>query len=426
MKLDYKRTFLLGFGFFGISVIWSIYNSYVPIFLKEYGISLAMVGLIMTFDNWIAILIQPWIGFVSDRTRTRIGRRKPFMLIGAPIAAVFFCLIPVLHLNLPQAIGALIALMAVAIIMNIAMALFRTPTVALMPDITPSPLRSQANGIINLMGGLGTAIAFLGGAYLYDAGRGLPFFAAALIMVGAVAMVLIFIREPAEGEFEVEEPQEKGVRQGVWPTIKEIVSDSDKSALFILLAILFWFLGYNALETFWTTYGKEFLGIKESRASAMLTYFALSFLVFALPAGFIAGKFGRKRTILDGLTVLTLLFGSAYFTTNLTYLSVMLVAGGIAWALVNVNSLAMVVDIAPQSKLGSYTGLYYFFSMAAAIISPPLVGSLIDLTDYKTMFVVTPACMAVAFLCMTRVKRGEALTEVTADAALGQVGDTDF
>jgi maltose/moltooligosaccharide transporter len=425
MKLDYKRTFLLGFGFFGISVIWSIYNSYVPIFLKEYGISLAMVGLIMTFDNWIAIAIQPWIGFVSDRTRTRIGRRKPFLLVGAPIGAVFFCLIPVLHLNLPQVIGALIALMAVAVIMNIAMALFRTPTIALMPDITPSPLRSQANGIINLMGGLGTAIAFLGGAYLYDAGRGLPFFAAALIMLGAVSMVLLFIREPAEGEFEVEKV-EKGVRQGVWPTIKEIISDSDKSALFILLAIFSWFLGYNALETFWTTYGKEFLGIKESTASAMLTYYALSFLVFALPAGFIAGKIGRKRTIMIGLVALTLLFGSAYFTTNLTYLSVMLVAGGIAWALVNVNSLAMVVDIAPQAKLGSYTGLYYFFSMGAAIISPPLVGRLIDVTDYKTMFIVTPVSMLLALLCMTRVTRGEALPQVTADSALGQVGDTDF
>ena len=272
MKLDYKRTALLGFGFFGISVIWSIYNSYVPIFLKEYGISLAMVGLIMTFDNWIAIFIQPWIGFLSDRTRTRIGRRKPFLLIGAPIAAVFFCLLPILHLNLPQAIGALIAMMGAAIIMNIAMALFRTPTIALMPDITPSPLRSQANGIINFMGGLGTAIAFLGGAYLYNAGRGLPFFAAALLMLGAIAMVLVFIREPAEHEIEVEQVEE-GTRQGVWPTIKEIVSDPDKSALFILLAILFWFIGYNALETFWTTYGKEFLGIGESRASAIADLF---------------------------------------------------------------------------------------------------------------------------------------------------------
>lgn len=425
MKLDYRRTFLLGFGFFGISVIWSIYNSYVPIFLKEYGISLAAVGLIMTFDNWIAIVIQPWIGFVSDRTRTRIGRRKPFLLIGAPLAAIFFCLIPILHLNLVQTMGALAALMAVAVVMNIAMSLFRTPTIALMPDITPSALRSQANGIINFMGGLGTAIAFLGGAFLYDAGRGLPFFAAALIMLGAVAMVLVFIREPVEREGEpASATAEK--RQGVLPTIKEIISDSDKSALFILLAILFWFIGYNALETFWTTYGKEFLGIKESSASAMLTYFALSFLLFALPAGFIAGKIGRKRTIIIGLTALTVLFAGGYFTTNLTYLSVMLVAGGISWALVNVNSLAMVVDIAPQSKLGSYTGLYYFFSMGGAIISPPVVGKLIDMTGYQSMFIVTPLFMLLALLCMTRVTRGEALQEATLDSALSQVGDTDF
>ena len=422
MKLDYKRTFLLGFGFFGISVIWSIYNSYVPILLKEYGIPLAAVGLIMTFDNWIAIVIQPWIGFVSDRTRTRIGRRKPFLLIGAPIAAIFFCLIPILHLNLAQSVGALIALMGVAIVMNIAMALFRTPTVALMPDITPSPLRSQANGVINLMGGLGTAIAFLGGAFLYDAGRGLPFFGAALVMLGAVALVLLFIREPAERE----NADTDEAKQGVLPTIREIITDSDKSALFILLAILCWFIGYSALETFWTTYGKEFLGIKESQASAMLTYFALAFLVFALPAGFIAARFRRKRTIIVGLAALTVLFGGAYFTSSLTYLSIMLVAGGMAWALVNVNSLAMVVDIAPQSKLGSYTGLYYFFSMTAAIISPPIVGGLIDLTGYKSMFIVTPAFMLLALLCMTRVTKGEALEPTDMDTAMAQVGDTDF
>jgi len=170
---------------------------------------------------------------------------------------------------------------------------------------------------------------------------------------------------------------------------------------------------------------QEFLGIKESQASAMLTYFALAFLVFALPAGFIAARFRRKRTIIVGLAALTVLFGGAYFTSSLTYLSIMLVAGGIAWALVNVNSLAMVVDIAPQSKLGSYTGLYYFFSMAAAILSPPIVGGLIDLTGYKTMFIITPAFMVLALLCMTRVTKGEALEPTDMDTAMAQVGDTD-
>src|SRR4030042_5230051 len=171
MKIDYRKTFLLGFGFFGISLIWSVYKSDVPIFLRAYEHPLWLVGLIMTFDNRAGVTIQPYVGFLSGRTRSRLGRRIPFLMIGAPIAAAFFALIPIVHTSM----NAFSLLLGVIIIMNIAMAIFRTPTVALMPDITPSPLRSKANGIINLMGGLGTTMAFLGGAFLYRLNKGLPF-----------------------------------------------------------------------------------------------------------------------------------------------------------------------------------------------------------------------------------------------------------
>jgi len=308
------------------------------------------------------------------------------------------------------------------ILMNLAMAIFRTPTVALMPDITPSPLRSQANGIINLMGGLGTALAFLVGAKLYDAGRPIPFIVGALVMLGAVALVITLIREPKEYAVE---PAGAG-RQGVLPTIKEIITARDKSAMFILLAILFWFIGYNGIETFWTTYGKEFLGMKESSAAAMLTYMAVAFLIFALPAGFLAGRVGRKPVIMGGLAALTILFAGAYFTSSSLFLTVMLILAGVAWAMVNVNSLAMVVDIAPQSKLGSYTGLYYFFSMAAAIVGPPLFGKLIDVFGYPVMFALAPLSEAAALICMTQVRRGEARKPAGMDEALAQVGDTDM
>lgn len=398
MKLDYKRTFLLGFGFFGISVIWSVYNSYVPIFLREYNLPLWLVGAIMTFDNIAGITIQPWVGFLSDRTRTQFGRRMPFLMVGAPIGALFFALIPILHLSIPI----FPLLMAAIIIMNIAMAIFRTPTVALMPDITPSPLRSKANGIINLMGGLGTTLAFLGGAFLYRANRGLPFWFASLLMLVATAIVLLVIREPKEYE------QEGDTRTGVLATIREIITSQEKSALFILLAIFAWFIGYNAVETFWTTYGKEFLGIQESTAAAMLTYVSAAFLVFALPAGFIATRFGRRRTILAGLTILLVMILGGFFTTNMLYLTVMLVLSGIGWALININSFPMVSDIAPPGKIGSYTGLYYFFSMLAAITAPPLVGALMDLFGHRTLFLFAPFFMLLAMLCMLQVKRGEA------------------
>ncbi len=398
MKLDYQKTFLLGFGFFGISLIWSVYNSYVPIFLREYNLPLSLVGLVMTFDNIAGITIQPYVGFLSDRTRTRFGRRMPYLMVGAPIAALFFALIPVLHLSV-RIFG---LLMATIIIMNIAMAVFRTPTVALMPDIIPSPLRSKANGIINLMGGLGTTLAFLGGAFLYRADRGLPFYLGAILMLAAVAIVVLVIREPREYEEDA-----KG-QVGVVSTIREIFSSQERSALFILLAIFAWFLGYNAIETFWTTYGKEFLGIAESTAAAMLTYVSAAFLIFALPAGFVATRFGRRRTILAGLTALLVFVLGGYFTTNMTYLTVMLIIAGIAWALININSFPMVSDVAPAGKIGSYTGLYYFSSMLAAIVSPPVAGGLMDLLGHRVMFLFSALSMLLAMVCMLQVKRGEA------------------
>jgi MFS family permease len=397
VKLDYKKTFLLGFGFFGIALIWSIYNSYVPIFLREYALPLWLVGLVMTFDNIAGVTIQPYVGFLSDRTRTRFGRRMPYLIVGAPIAALFFALIPVLHLG----IAPFAALMVAIIIMNIAMAIFRTPTVALMPDITPSPLRSKANGIINLMGGLGTTLAFLGGAFLYRANRGLPFWIAAAILLVAEAIVVAAIREPKEHE-------EAADRTGVLATIQEITTSHEKSALFILLAIFTWFIGYNAIETFWTTYGKEFLGIAESTAAAMLTYVSAAFLIFSLPAGFVATRFGRRRTILAGLAMLFVFILGGYFTTNMAYLTGMLIVAGIAWALININSFPMVSDIAPAGRIGSYTGLYYFSSMLAAIVAPPIAGGLMDLFGHRIMFLFSAFAMLLAILCMLRVKRGEA------------------
>ena len=391
MKLDYKKTFLLGFGFLGISLIWSVYNSYVPIFLREYNLPLWLVGLVMTFDNMAGVTIQPYVGFLSDRTRTRFGRRIPFLMIGAPIGAIFFSLIAVLHLAAPN----FALLMAVIIIMNIAMAIFRTPTVALMPDITPSPLRSKANVIINLMGGLGATLAFLGGAFLYREGRGLPFYVSAAVMLVATAIVVLIIRAPKGLEEETTE------QAGVLSTIRAIVKDKEKSGLFILLAIFSWFMGYNALETFWTTYGKEFLGIPESTAAAMLTYVSAAFLVFALPAGFIATRFGRRRTILAGLAIMAVVILGGYFTANMIYLTFMLIITGVAWALININSFPMVSDIAPAGKIGSYTGLYYFFSMLAAITAPPIVGGLMDFFGHRTLFLFS-------VLFMLQVKRGEA------------------
>ncbi len=266
-KLDYKKTFLLGFGFLGVSVLWLLYNTYVPVFLQAgnpafqtsgattvgFGLGATLAGFIMTLDNIAAFLIQPFIGVLSDRTRTRLGRRMPYILAGAPIAAIAFVLIPIAVNRIPAELsgqaaqlGGPLALFMVAIgLMLLAMAVFRTPIIALMPDITPSPLRSKANGVINMMGGIGGLLATFGGALLYRMDKLAPFVAGAFILLVAVAVVVMAIKEPREYATEKKEAWWDTLRQ-----VSDIPRESRRSLVLILLAIFAWFVGYNAIETF--------------------------------------------------------------------------------------------------------------------------------------------------------------------------------
>jgi maltose/moltooligosaccharide transporter len=432
-KLDYRRTFLLGFGFLGVSLMWVLYNSYVPIFLQAgnpafdtnqgavtvgFGLSAALTGVIMTLDNIAAFFIQPFIGVVSDRTRTRIGRRMPYILAAVPVAAVAFVLIPVAVTRIPAGLsgqtgqlGGPLAFFMVAIgVFLLAMAIFRTPVIALMPDITPSPLRSKANGVINLMGGVGALLATFGGAILYGLGKVVPFVAGAILMVAAALVVLIAIREPKE-YIVTGDDQERW-----WETIRglgRVPGEERKSLILILAAIFCWFVGYNAIETFFTSYGTFHLGVAESTASLLLGFFSLTFIAFSIPGGMLAERWGRRRTIITGLAALSALLPNVYL------IGLLLVLGGIAWSLVNINSLPMVVDIAPSDRLlGTYTGLYYISGTLAAIAGPILNGWIIEATgkNYTTIFWVAPAFMVVAIGCMWFVTRGEARTQDTGPA----------
>jgi len=434
MKLDYKKTFTLGFGFLGISLLWALYNAYVPIFLQAgnseftrklleagkalptvagFGLTAGLAGFIMTLDNIAAVFIQPWIGVRSDKTRTKWGRRMPYILLGAPIAALAFIAIPFVVTAIPQAANGqltqmpgLFALFVFVIgVMLLAMSIFRTPVIVLMPDITPSPLRSKANGVINLMGGVGSLLAFFGGGMLYKISPVVPFLVGAVIMLLACGVVVWRIKEPRDYP---QQPEEK--EPGVIENVKTVLRDKDRSALRILLAIFFWFLAFNALETFFTSYGVFYLGISESRAAFLLGFFSVAFIIFSIPAGFIATKFGRRRTILTGIVALAVLLFLGYWIPNVTFITVMLILAGFAWSLININSLPMVVDIAPQNRLGAYTGLYYFFSAAAAIVGPIVAGLLVDWAGaYNVILLSSPVFALIAGLCMWGVKRGEAL-----------------
>ena len=436
MKLDYKKTFTLGFGFLGISLLWTLYNAYVPLFLQAgnaesvrklieagktvpdivgFGLTATAAGFIMTLDNIAAVFIQPWIGVRSDKTRTKWGRRMPYILFGAPIAAVAFIAIPFVVKAIPESLSGqwgqlqgLFWLFVVVIgIMLLAMSIFRTPVIALMPDITPSPLRSKANGVINLMGGVGSILAAFGGSMLFGIDPVVAFVVGAILMLLACLVVVWRIKEP-----DVPPDVTAAKQPGVIANIKDVLADKDRSAIRILFAIFFWFLAFNALETFFTSYGVFYLGLAPKTAAGLLTYFMGAFILFSIPAGFIATKFGRKRTIITGIVALAVLLFAGYWFPNLTFIKIMLVLAGVAWALININSLPMVVDLAPQSRLGAYTGLYYFFSAAAAIAGPIVAGLLVDWTKaYNIILISSPVFALIAGLCMLGVKRGERAEE---------------
>jgi Na+/melibiose symporter-like transporter len=422
VKFSYGKIFLLGFGFFGVSVIWGVYNAFVPIFLaNKFGLEAAFIGFFMTLDNIAALFIQPPVGAWSDRLRTPIGRRLPFILVGAPITALAFGLIP-LAAVLPLFVACTSTLLLSA-------ALWRTPVVALMPDVTPSAKRSQANGIINFMGGIGTIIALQTGGMLYNLSPAFPFWLGSALVVVAALIVFLFVKEPKE-YMESNEPQ-----PSMFASLREILNDADKSGTRILFAIFFWFLGYSAVETFFTLYAQEHLGISAGDGATLLSVFPLLFVLFAIPSGFIAARTGRRVAISIGLIVVAIVLALFYILPAATLLTplaplplvgiplteggarmltvagAMLIFGGIGWAFVNINSLPMVVELTTAARLGTFTGLYYLFSTLSAIVGPNVNGWAIQLTgnNYNVIMLIAPFFMLTALVLMLGVRRGEAV-----------------
>lgn len=393
MKLNWKNTFIIGLGFFGVSLVWPLYNSYMPIFYAKFIESKETIGWLMTLDNWLALSLTPLIGFLSDRTRTKYGRRIPYLLAFAPLSALFMALIPLgWESNL-------FFLMGASILLNLAMAAWRSPIVALMPDVTPLELRSKANGIINFMGGLAFIAAQFGGAILYKMYPGYPFFASAVLLIGVTLAFRFWIREP-ENATEESERFKLGM-------IK------DRSAIFMLLAIFFLAVGYNSLETWVTTYGKEYLGMHEADVGGLLTFSGGAFLLFAIPAGFVAdgiGKWkglGRRRTIMAGLVMLIAAFFLLDLQTDLKAGWYYFAFVGFAWSWVNINTYPTISAMAGPGQIGAYTGMYYLFQSGANIAGPPLFGYVFDNFGYQYFFPLAMVAMALAIGCMLLVTRGE-------------------
>lgn len=414
----YRKTLVVGFGFLGISVIWPIFNQFIPLFLQAgnpefernllaagrsipdvagFALAPSLAFFIMTWDNLINVFLQPWVGARSDRTWNRFGRRKGWILLGVPIAVLGFVWIPMAQTSL--------ALAAFILITNFGMALFRSPTVAWLGDLYPAAQRSQANGIINLMGGIGGLIAFFGGGYLFDQlGRSAPFFGGAALLVLAAAVAVLFVREPArvqvEGEGDAETP-------GVIAHLRAVWSQPDRSGLLVLVAILLWFMAFNALETGLSSFAVFTLGMTPGAASFAAGSVTISFILFALPAGLVGARIGRRRTIQLGLVGLVAVLLAGFFLIQgvIAFVAVLALAGAL-WALVNVNSLPLVYDYGDERRIGAYTGLYYFASQSAAILGPTLSGVMVDTLgdEFRWLWLFSTAFMALAWLAVSGIR----------------------
>lgn len=437
MRLNYGRTFLLGLAFCGLQVLFAVYNAYMPIFLQAgrpdfataadigggFGLGAGATGFIMSLENLAAILILPFIGAISDATASRLGKRKPYLLAGAPITALSFAALPLL-LGAP-----LWAFMLVALVFILFVDVIRTPIIALMPDITPSPLRSQANGVINLMGGLGAVIAFLvGGALFRQSALGPFVFGGAALLVGCL-LVIIFVPVPSSlglprpaGGMLAQARAAVSSEAGVFGELRHLARDADRSPLLLLLAIFCLFISYGALTVFFTSFATDTLGVPRGTEAQLLTFFALAIVVLALPAGLLGARVGRRVAMGAGILLMSVALAAVGLTSSLALIRPLLVLAGAGWAAIAVNALPMVLDCAPpgrEDRVGVYTGIYFVATQAADVIGPTLIGGLLDLggRNYRLMFVYVIVVMVAAAALMLRVRRGEAVAPAPAEAA---------
>lgn len=427
MKLDNKRTILTGFAFLSICAFWQMYNSIVPLILTNtFHLNETYSGAIMAADNVLALFLLPLFGAISDKTHTKIGKRMPFILFGTGLAIILMNLLPLIDNSYAAAPTTFktVSFVVVLGLLLVAMGTYRSPAVALMPDITPKPLRSKGNAIINLMGALGGVIYLGVAAVMYPNSKveGLAhvnyqplFMVVSAIMFVAIAVLFLTIKEPKL----VAEQQKLEAQHPEWNLAEDDGSGSEtlpkpvkKSLIFLLSSISLWFLGYNAVETWFTTYVSQVMGQALGGASTCLLIATGGAVISYIPIGVIASKVGRKRTIMAGIILLAVCFGLGYFLTTAyseinVVMFIVFALVGLAWAAINVNSLPMVVEMCRGSDIGRFTGYYYTFSMVAQVVTPIVAGSLMRHISYAVLFPYAALFVALSFVTMIFVKHGD-------------------
>lgn len=416
MKLNIAKTFIISLAFFTISLAWTIYNTFVPVFLigNEHieGLikSSTVLGVIMTLDNFFGLIFQPFFGTLSDRTKTKFGRRMPFIIVGIPLAALFFSMIP--FYNEMGSLFAfdirLIILMMSVIGMNFFMSVYRAPATALMPDATPPQFRSRANGIITAMGGLGTIIAFSLGGKLFNINYKYPFLFGGAIMIVALVVLFTSHKEPDEPYYAADDQEQEKVdtgflfgKNGQKPAITKI-----PSLLHMLFTVFFWYCGFECINAFFTLYCQEKFSILPGDATQMLAPMAILFMICAFPAGYVGGKIGRKKSMLIGNAIIVVAFAIIFMLKGSTFLSTFLGISGIGWSLVTTNAYPAVAEMAPRGHTGLYTGYYYVFTFAASIASPILYGLTVDiLRSHSYLFIFGGIMFILGLIFLTKVKK---------------------
>ena len=432
MKLNNKRTILVGLAFLSICAVWQMYDNVVPLILTNtFHMNETFSGAIMAADNVLALFLLPFFGGLSDRTHTKIGKRMPYILCGTAAAVILMNVLPILDNSyaLTAASWQLTLFVVTLGLLLVAMGTYRSPAVALMPDVTPKPLRSKANAIINLMGAVG-GILYLGvAAVLYPNSKvqGLEhvnyqplFWVVSGLMLVAIAVLFLTVREPklaAENRaYEAAHPEENLAEDDGSGT--EVLPKAVKRSLgFLLASIALWFMGYNAVTTWFTTYISQVMGQGLGGASTCLMVATGGAILSYIPIGALAGKIGRRRTIQIGTILLTACFLLGYVLTE-TFSSINLIMYvvfalvGLAWAAINVNSLPMVVEMCKGSDVGKFTGYYYTFSMAAQVVTPVLAGTLLRNVGYWTLFPYAALFVALSFSTMCFVRHGDSKAPV--------------
>ena len=446
MKLNYKRVMLVGMAFFLISAFWQAYDAIVPLILtNHFGMPQTASGAVMSLDNVLAVFMLPIFGALSDRTNTRFGKRTPFIFFGTIVAVIsFVCLTLIDNYQLAKVNAAgfpavegdaaealqkltwqltltniwpLVGFIATLLVVLIAMATFRSPAVALMPDVTVKPLRSKANAVINLMGTAGGIIVLILGMVFATSKNKFMSYTGYVLAVCAVMLLgfLLFLLTVKEKKW-ASEMEEDTVKYGLAePASPETATKKEKlppaqlrSLLLILASVALWFIGYNSITSKYSVYASNVLGFDYNftlivaQAAAIVSY---------IPVGMISSKLGRKKTILAGVIMLATAFAVGTLVSPDTPAVIMypvFALAGIGWASINVNSFPMVVELARGGDVGKYTGYYYTASMAAQIVAPILSGLLYDLIGMRNVFFLFGAAFVVfSFITMFFVRHGD-------------------